>query len=176
MKYYPVSRESVRPDDLRSGITTEAVTIRTTPGRTNMSNEPRSEGWLGTTNDIAEYALGAFDTPDACRQYLRDHGYIPLAECCEAIRTDDTDDWNQADGETWYPAICRYEQIADQFGNNALSRWFQYGEDEIVARIRGGESIGEVAKDLEKEANGEGFTLVGLEEFLQNLVDAQEPE
>jgi hypothetical protein len=31
------------------------------PGCTNMSHEPKVSGWLGTTNDVAEYAQGAVE-------------------------------------------------------------------------------------------------------------------
>jgi len=28
------------------------------PGRTNLSHEPRTHGWLGTTDNVARFALG----------------------------------------------------------------------------------------------------------------------
>jgi hypothetical protein len=43
------------------------VDIQSVPGRRNMSKEPCVDGWLGTTNDWAEYAHGAFETLDAAR-------------------------------------------------------------------------------------------------------------
>lgn len=41
-----------------------AAEVREEPGRKNLSKEPLVKGWLGTTNDWSEYALGRFDTED----------------------------------------------------------------------------------------------------------------
>lgn len=41
-----------------------AAEVRETPCRKNLSKEPLINGWLGTTNDWSEYALGEFETED----------------------------------------------------------------------------------------------------------------
>lgn len=41
-----------------------AAEVRTEPGRKNLSKEVLVKGWLGTTNDWSEYALGKFETED----------------------------------------------------------------------------------------------------------------
>lgn len=50
----------------------DAVRIQTKPGRTNSSHEERTEGWLGTTNDWAEYARGKYETEEAARAAIED--------------------------------------------------------------------------------------------------------
>jgi len=34
---------------------------RSSPGRTNRSNEPRLTGWLGETNNVSTHALGVWE-------------------------------------------------------------------------------------------------------------------
>lgn len=38
----------------------ERLELRTQPGRTNLGHEPKSRGWLGTTNDVERFALGEY--------------------------------------------------------------------------------------------------------------------
>lgn len=39
-----------------------AAEVRDEPGRKNLSKAECTKGWLGTTNDWADYALGEFET------------------------------------------------------------------------------------------------------------------
>ena len=55
---YLIGTTNVSPNAVRSGYSTEYHHLADQPGRTNMSNEERLRGWLGTTNDIQEYAYG----------------------------------------------------------------------------------------------------------------------
>lgn len=45
-------------ENVASGRPSAQRWLQPEPGRTNMSNDPRPDGWLGTTNDISIYALG----------------------------------------------------------------------------------------------------------------------
>ncbi|RMG81451.1 MAG: hypothetical protein D6712_16240 [Chloroflexi bacterium] len=61
--YYIIETDYIGPsDDLV--VHEDTIVVTTTPPRTNMSNEIRTEGWLGSTNDVARYAHGAFDNLD----------------------------------------------------------------------------------------------------------------
>jgi hypothetical protein len=55
----------------------DKIRLQKEPGYTNMSREPREEGWLGTTDGIDQTALGVFDAAGA-RALLARHGvHIP---------------------------------------------------------------------------------------------------
>ena len=41
-----------------SGGGTSRWFLDLSPGRTNISNEPKLKGWLGTTNNVSRYAYG----------------------------------------------------------------------------------------------------------------------
>ena len=60
-KYYLIQVRNVRIHSPKYPLDT-TFQISTTPGYTNMSGEARADGWLGTTNDSARYAWGAFDS------------------------------------------------------------------------------------------------------------------
>ena len=44
--------------------------IRRAPGRTNMSHQPLTDGWLGTTDDWSRTALGECETLDQARRAI----------------------------------------------------------------------------------------------------------
>lgn len=52
--------------------------IQTVPGEKNLSHEPCTEGWLGTTNGIAVYAHGEFDTLEAAQATADDLGFTEV--------------------------------------------------------------------------------------------------
>lgn len=47
------------------------VVMSDEPGCTNISREPRTSGWLGTTNNTSRTALGAFTTQTAANRAAR---------------------------------------------------------------------------------------------------------
>lgn len=57
--YYLIQIRNVAPHSPKYPLDTTYV-IQTRPGVTNMSSEPKIDGWLGTTDDIAQYAEGEF--------------------------------------------------------------------------------------------------------------------
>jgi hypothetical protein len=53
--------------------------LRTSPGRTNMSGESRTRGWLGTTDNVAQFARG-------CVQVRRDaSGRVRIRPVAERV-------------------------------------------------------------------------------------------
>jgi hypothetical protein len=90
MPYYITSSEYIGPN--RPKVDTR-ITIMTAPGRTNMSNEARLTGWLGTTNDFSCYAHGEFETEEAARaQVSANWPDANELEFADALNSFD-DDW-----------------------------------------------------------------------------------
>lgn len=64
-RYYVLRRE-----DLNRPGEPVTIIIQTEPGTTNMSHEPRTDGWLGTTNNVHWSAWGEYATEDEARTYI----------------------------------------------------------------------------------------------------------
>lgn len=67
-KVYPVQCSHVHRDEVWT-------TISTAPGRTNLSREIKLNGWLGTTNDVSETALGEWTVVSVSKRWLGDGRY-----------------------------------------------------------------------------------------------------
>jgi hypothetical protein len=65
--YYVLEWKYVGPDP-EQHINEHALLITSVPGRKNQSGEECTSGWLGTTNDWAEYAHGEFASLENARQ------------------------------------------------------------------------------------------------------------
>ncbi len=61
---YLISRSDMTPDHLRGGTCADVLIVSRKPGRTNMSDEERTEGWLGQTNDTNCNAHGEYSDFD----------------------------------------------------------------------------------------------------------------
>jgi hypothetical protein len=73
MTYYVVQVEYVGPNQGDSRwIDYDRWEISTEPELTNMGRQPREQGWCGTTNDVARYAHGAYETLEAARAAIAD--------------------------------------------------------------------------------------------------------
>jgi len=143
------------------------LTIFASPGKTNMSHEVKITGWLGTSNDMDETALGEFDSLELARKKCEELGYtIP----------DDSEDFkpivfckNDDEIESWlYPELCK---------TNAAD-WLQYDNDikKMITPKTTDEEIHKIADDFDNEAlteTGEGFEhgieLMYTEEFLKQI-------
>jgi hypothetical protein len=68
-KFYVVSTEDVGPN---AEPLNERVYIQTKPAVGNMSRQPIIDGWCGTTNDIAEYAHGVFDSLEEAQKFVKE--------------------------------------------------------------------------------------------------------
>ena len=68
-KYYVIEVEYVGCNDTVADPMAHRVEICTEIPRTNMSGEPRADGWLGTSNDWSRHARGCYETLEAAREH-----------------------------------------------------------------------------------------------------------
>ena len=70
--FYLIEIEFLGPNARRQkGRRTHMVRVLTEPARTNMSLEEKVTGYLGTTDDWYQYALGEYPTAEAAAKFLR---------------------------------------------------------------------------------------------------------
>lgn len=171
--YYLIETESVRPDDLRSGIETRCITIQDHPGRTNMSNAELIDGWLGCTNDRNAHAVyhGSWD---ACQTWLSANGWIPVTEAQPECSVDPTDE--DGDCRVYVPEHCRLIEIANVFGNDALDSWLYECRGDVLRRLQDGEDREDIEAELCAEAEQEGYRLVRVDRWIEALAEAVEAE
>jgi hypothetical protein len=156
--YYLVEKEYLGPDrrDSSGKPLGDARTlyIQLEPGRTNVSNEPRDLGWLGTTNDIDRWARGAFRTLEEARQEARKLGFT------EPVRDFEPDDEVL---EAWVSPEAAREQwdAAD---------WLQL-IDPITEYNVTFENLNEKIEEIEEEARREGIELHFTREHLVGLLE-----
>lgn len=67
MKYYLVETTYVGPN-IQDYLNDDLIEIQTVPAYTNMSNEPKIDGWCGTTNDWCVNAYGEYDTLEEAKE------------------------------------------------------------------------------------------------------------
>lgn len=142
--YYVLSSEYVGPN-LSDRCNSHTVHITTEPGRTNMSNEVRVDGWLGTSNDWAAYAHGEYDSIESARAAV-------IEMLGENHRLIDNDEYDESVVET-YAASKYVEWDAD----NSIT-WCYESRREITADTTD-ERIAEIVAECEEYANDEGNTL-----------------
>jgi hypothetical protein len=135
-KFYVVESHDTNKDD-----ETRTFTIQVNAPTTNMSGEEREDGWLGTTNDIWEYAHGAFDTIEAARAFIQIQ--MPGAGILE------NDEYDQSDDEIWGYDPESLWTAGEWLGNSTNA------ELEIEDGMSD-EAIEKIADDLEKQADDEG--------------------
>jgi len=72
--YYLIANKYVGPNvddrDANARGNRDYYTIQTEPGTTNLSGEERTSGWLGTTGDWSETAMGEFETEAEAREAI----------------------------------------------------------------------------------------------------------
>ena len=148
--YYITSREYVgpnvaeRPNSKRYYITTVAP-------RTNMSHEIRVSGWLGTTNDIAEYAHGEFETPEAATAALDEitgDDYREPDGDIEPIGFDD-------DGDPIEVLVCRIAGRLEQWGAQSSKDWCYEAMQSGVTASTTDEQIEEMVEALDADLGSE---------------------
>ena len=81
-KYYIIESEYVGPINNKIDMykDTRVLSISTVPGKTNMSKEIKTDGWLGTTNDISLRAHGEYNTLDEARAEAERLGFTEPVE------------------------------------------------------------------------------------------------
>jgi hypothetical protein len=72
--FYPILLEYVGPPNSNiAAHLKKRIRVESKPGRKNLSGQPCTTGWLGTTNDWSETALGEV-SEDECRELLKERG------------------------------------------------------------------------------------------------------
>lgn len=159
--YYPIVVEDVSADAMRSGLPNEWVEIISQPGRTNLSHEERTDGWLGTTNDVYECAIGEFETLEAAREELQTRGYIPQDEVHEDVDIPEPQ-YSDECVERWFEEDWAYAHWDAE-------NWLYANEDTVRAQV---DELGvdDAARYYETDAEEQGVRLHGTEDYLQSLV------
>lgn len=144
--------------------TADATTyfITTEPGTTNMSHEVRTEGWLGTTNDISRHARGEFETLEEARAKV-------FELCDDKYREREISNYEECEGvvESYYPG--KYEPMDSESTGN----WAYEGLRREVRADMTDAEIEALVEQTEQEANEQGYTLctTTVEEIARELRD-----
>lgn len=156
--FYVISREYVGPnqDDSRF-INADTVIISTEPAVTNMSHEVRIDGWCGTTHDWSITAYGEYETIEQAEE--------AIANIFGDVRETELDSREEMDDSGVVEAylIGKYEAMTTQ----ETEDWLFAGLAEDVTADISDERIEELARQYEKEANAEGFSLNGVVEIIE---------
>jgi hypothetical protein len=135
--------------------------IRTSPGTTNMSNEPRTRGWLGTSSNQDAWALGAYPSlQEAMAAAAADAALPPPMRLVPA-----------GEREWW---CCDHEDavmilIADREHTLEAGDWLAAHAVDLQLVPAGGID-GWVAAQRAKAAR-DGYYVWGLEEYAQDILD-----
>lgn len=127
----------------------DEVRIQTEPGRTNSSHQERTEGWLGTTNDWAEYACGEYETEEAARAAVEER-FGECRECASDPFSVDPDRSVVAVFKLGKHESMSYEWTAD---------WIYSGLQSDVTADTTDEQLEALIKEWEGECNSEGYSL-----------------
>lgn len=172
--FYLIETDYVGPNKKDAGGNwigdSRIMSVATSPGTTNQSHEPRTEGWLGTTNDNYAYAHGEFETLESAREAAHEMGYT-----CEYTPADN--DYYQIerekDGvvEQWISEEANREQWdAGDWFINGLGRAGTCEAYGITADTTDDE-LDELVDRAEEEAIGEGAELHGCMQLFTELRD-----
>lgn len=144
--FYVTSIEYVGPN-LDKRLNSKIFSVKTAPGRTNMSHEPLVSGWLGTSNDWYAYAHGEFDTLDAARQYVE-------TSVGGLRRVEEPDELGDEEFiEAWHGS--QFEEMSEESSERWCYDWMLF---EVSAETSDEEILKAVA-EAGAEANAEGFSL-----------------
>lgn len=93
--YYILESDYVGPNRDKHELETPTYYVSPTPGKTNLSHEERSDGWLGTTNDWYAAAHGEYETVDGVLGFFRKLGMTDeeAAELREALENEPPEKW-----------------------------------------------------------------------------------
>lgn len=150
--YYITSSEYVGPNT-GARLNSKRYFITKIAPRTNMSHEIRTDGWLGTTNDIAEYAYGEFDTLEAATAALDEITGDDFREPEGDIDPLGLD----ADGNEIEVLACRIARSLEQWGAQASKDWCHAAMlEDVTASTTDDEidaMVAELDADLGREMN-----------------------
>lgn len=165
MTYYLIETKYVGPNRHDSNGNwigdSRMMHICTQPWRTNQSHEERTEGWLGTTNDMRADARGEFESLNAARAAAHEAGFT---------RQYDGDDCD--DGETveqWISEeAARAQWDAGDWFINGLGREGTRIEYGITAETTD-EELEAAIDRAEHEAAEENVEIHGTTELFEEL-------
>jgi hypothetical protein len=145
---YIIEREYVGPNQDQHADDGHYIIIQNVPGRTNSSHEERTDGWLGTTNDWAEYARGEYETIEAAHAAIEARfGTCRLDADNDEVRYDDDV------AEVW-----RVGEFA-QMSREETSDWIYSGLQADVTADTTDERLEALIEEYEAEIRSEGYTL-----------------
>jgi len=157
-KFYVIEHENVGPNANPLNL---HYVIQSIPGVTNSSHEILVDGWLGTTNDNAEYARGVYDTIDQAREFI--------SKSAPGFTADtETDFYNDVIIEMWQD--CR------EVWN--VGDWLYDGVKGEINAHTTDQEIKILAADYAKLAESENIYLDGdvedyLVDFRENLIEEE---
>ena len=140
--------------------------ICTVPGRTNQSGEERTDGWLGTTNNVYMAAHGEFETQEQAEAAAAAMGY-----------TCTRNEWI-TDADLEFGVVARYRTIDDARETWEAGDWLDRSACAAlgISVTTTDADLQAIAATLENEANTAtesdrpyGVTINGLARFLRKL-------
>ncbi len=161
--FYVIEHEYVGPNrkglfrqtSMGSWVPRTQYVIQTTPGRTNMGNKEVVSGWLGTTNDNAQWALGEFESAEDARK--------KIDGATDAFRKMDTDSKEYE----WF-ADCGVVEVYEEIPFDGFTEaWDPADWFDASADLFAGKGLAEAFAEAAADAMDEGVFLVGLREFLE---------
>ena len=168
--YYLIEIEYVGPNERDSYGNwigdSRVMSICTNPGRTNMSHEERTDGWLGTTNDNAVYAHGEFETLESARAAAHEMGFTKYYEPENKYVDEDDDTVEQWISEE----AARAQWDAGDWFINGLGSAGTCSEYGITAKTTD-EELNELVARAEREANENDAELHGTLKLFTELRD-----
>ena len=160
--YYIIERQYVESSANDLATDRHYYVVQSEPGITNMSHEPRTSGWLGTTCGWSEHAHGAYETEEAA---IEEAARLADAEG-HGHRVDDDQEQNTV-------IVVGDEAWANLW--NAID-WIEPSSDEELGITSGmsDEDITNLSGELEAEALQDGCRLWGTEDAIRYRVEALE--
>lgn len=139
-------------------VDVDKIEISTSPAITNSSNEERTEGWCGITNDWSVYAHGEYATIEEARAAITEK----FGEVRDSDANGDSFESDDADVVETYKQ-GKYAPMSSQ----ATADWAYEGIQSDIEADTTDERIAELVVAYEDEANSNGYTLRDLEDFMQ---------
>ena len=133
--FYIIEREYVGPNRDQHADDGHIIIVQNVPGRTNSSYEERIDGWLGTTNDWAEYARGEYGSLESARAAVIERfgpcrAKVPVFEddntCVECYRVGEFAQMSREETSDWiYPGLqsCVAAETTDSELDALISEW-----------------------------------------------------
>lgn len=146
--YYVIETKYVGPNQYDTQfVDADNVTISKVPAKANMSGEPRTEGWCGTTNDWSVHAHGAYETLEAAQ--------AAVAEKFGETRIQELGEYDEYENIVEKYKLGEYEPMSSE----ETADWAYEGIQSDITAGTTDERIDELVDEYELEANRKGYTL-----------------